>query len=312
MTLQTEIGSEIAACHIDLGYPITILYSHGNAEDMTHTVPWLTRQICPRFKCNAVCYDYSGYGSVPLVKIICVRWMKCIKQLFFLMCVVSSGVRLSTGQPSEEALYADIRCVYRWARKNLKIPPESLIIFGNSLGSTVSVYLTWKLWTGGLDVPPGATASASESAYIHVSTPVASITSNPVAAAAAAEASPSSFSVLATSPDVTTVVATDTPSDIGSSVDSLSINPSTMSSADHISVVPPYASFHEDKVLLRGLLLQAPLASVGRMIGRFQTHFSVDKFDSLARIPFVGTPTLVIHGEKVRVTSFCPFSFASC
>ena len=61
-TLQTETGSEIVACHIDLGFPVTVLYSHGNAEDMTHTVPWLTRQICPRFKVNAICYDYSGYG----------------------------------------------------------------------------------------------------------------------------------------------------------------------------------------------------------------------------------------------------------
>lgn len=63
LRVLTSSGNFIQACYIDLGYPITILHSHGNAEDMNNTVPWLAYDICRKLKVNAMSYDYEGYDS---------------------------------------------------------------------------------------------------------------------------------------------------------------------------------------------------------------------------------------------------------
>lgn len=61
------------------------------------------------------------------------------------------GFGLSTGTPSEPGLLVDAVSVYDWATKVARIPPERIVIFGQSLGSAVSIALANHL---AAQVPP--------------------------------------------------------------------------------------------------------------------------------------------------------------
>ena len=79
----------------------TILYSHGNGEDLGDDVPMLTALRDHGFAVLA--YDYRGYG-------------------------------LSTGRPSERNAYADESAAYAHLTDALGVPPEHVIVHGRSLG----------------------------------------------------------------------------------------------------------------------------------------------------------------------------------
>jgi hypothetical protein len=85
----------------------TILYSHGNAEDLGHVVPLLHGLRDLGFA--VIGYDYRGYG-----------W---------------SG----PGPPSARKAVEDAEAVHRYATADLGIAPERLIIYGTSVGSGPAV-----------------------------------------------------------------------------------------------------------------------------------------------------------------------------
>eukprot|EP00906_Rhabdomonas_costata_P001719 RCo002787 len=60
----------------------TILFSHGNAEDLGGVAPWL-RVVRDRLRVNVLCYEYRGYG-------------------------------LHQGASSEQQCYSDARAAYRY------------------------------------------------------------------------------------------------------------------------------------------------------------------------------------------------------
>ncbi|CAD6184928.1 unnamed protein product [Caenorhabditis auriculariae] len=87
----------------------TLLFSHGNAVDLG--------QMCSfyyglgyRLGCNVFSYDYSGYGC-------------------------------STGKPSEKNLYADITAAFETLKNEFHVPPERIILYGQSIGTVPSVDL---------------------------------------------------------------------------------------------------------------------------------------------------------------------------
>ena len=65
------------------------------------------------FNINVVTYDYIGYG-------------------------------ISTGYPTEEKLYHDLKCVMSFTVNNLKIPLHKIFLWGYSLGSGPTVDLASK------------------------------------------------------------------------------------------------------------------------------------------------------------------------
>lgn len=85
----------------------TILYSHGNAEDLGHVLPLLRGLHDLGFA--VIGYDYRGYG-----------W---------------SGA----GPPSARKAVEDAEAVHRYATADLGIAPERLIIYGTSVGSGPAV-----------------------------------------------------------------------------------------------------------------------------------------------------------------------------
>mmetsp|Transcript_13258 Transcript_13258/g.26948 ORF Transcript_13258/g.26948 Transcript_13258/m.26948 type:complete len:318 (-) Transcript_13258:1277-2230(-) len=89
----------------------TILFSHGNAEDLGLILPY-AEEIGSLLRCNMVCYDYSGYG-------------------------VSKG----HSGPSEKNFYADIEAVYDYLTATKGIEASRIILAGRSLGSGPTCHL---------------------------------------------------------------------------------------------------------------------------------------------------------------------------
>jgi abhydrolase domain-containing protein 17 len=79
----------------------TILYIHGNAEDLGDIRPSLDR--LHRWGFNVFAYDSRGYGT-------------------------------SNGKASEANAYQDADTAYAYLTKELKIPPNQIIVYGRSVG----------------------------------------------------------------------------------------------------------------------------------------------------------------------------------
>ncbi|MBW4472184.1 MAG: alpha/beta hydrolase [Stenomitos rutilans HA7619-LM2] len=105
--------------------PYTVLYSHGNGEDLGDVRP-LLEQI-RAIGVNVFAYDYQGYGT-------------------------------SQGKASEQNAYRDIDAAYQYLTTTLKQPPSRIILYGRSVGSGPSIDLATRQPVGGLIVESGFTS----------------------------------------------------------------------------------------------------------------------------------------------------------
>ena len=116
--LTTRSGARIATFFLPQSHPsLTILFSHGNGEDLGDVRPALEHLHALGFAVLA--YDYEGYGT-------------------------------SDGSPSETAAYADIDAAYDYLTGTLHVAPETLVAYGRSLGGGPSVDLASRRPLGGL------------------------------------------------------------------------------------------------------------------------------------------------------------------
>lgn len=116
--LKTRHGDEISAKYEEnLQASYTILFSHGNAEDlgMIEPLAWRLRDL----GLNVLTYDYQGYGT-------------------------------SGGSPTEENAYAAIDVAYEYLVEEKQIDPDRIILHGRSLGGGVAVDLASRKPVGGL------------------------------------------------------------------------------------------------------------------------------------------------------------------
>ena len=106
-------GNQIACKHWTPQKPkgLTILYSHGNAEDIGRIEIFLQSWVKDGW--SVLAYDYPGYGH-------------------------------SSGKPSEEGCYDAIDTAYQYLIEKLEIPPSKIIVWGRSLGTGPSCYLAEK------------------------------------------------------------------------------------------------------------------------------------------------------------------------
>jgi abhydrolase domain-containing protein 17 len=109
LKLTNSQGAVLSAVYLPQPKPsLTLLFSHGNAEDLGYVRPDLDRFHALGFAVFA--YDYQGYGT-------------------------------SQGSPSEKGAYADIDAAYFYLTNTLGIPPERVVAYGRSLGGGPSVDL---------------------------------------------------------------------------------------------------------------------------------------------------------------------------
>ena len=104
----------------------TILYSHGNGEDLGDIAPFLDELRGRGYAVFA--YDYRGYG-------------------------------LSGGRPSEAGSYRDIEAAYDYLTGPLGVAPDRLILLGYSVGSGPAADLAVRRPVAGLVIESGFTTA---------------------------------------------------------------------------------------------------------------------------------------------------------
>ncbi|MDQ1610571.1 MAG: abhydrolase protein 13 [Pyrinomonadaceae bacterium] len=105
----------------------TLLFLHGNAGNISHRYEIIGDFV--QLPANVLIIDYRGYGK-------------------------------SEGRPSEAGLYADARAAWDYLTLTRAVPPDRIIIFGESLGGAVAIDLASKTNACGLVVQSSFTSIA--------------------------------------------------------------------------------------------------------------------------------------------------------
>ena len=96
---------------------MTLLFLHGNAGNLSDRLEIV--EIFRNLPVNLFFVDWRGYGK-------------------------------SQGNPSEGGLYSDALASYKYLVEDRKIPCESVIVYGKSLGANVAVDLASRVKIGAL------------------------------------------------------------------------------------------------------------------------------------------------------------------
>ena len=125
---QTLAGWYIPAEQADF----TVLFCHGNAGNIGHRLDTLA--VFHELGLNCLIFGYRGYGD-------------------------------STGRPTEEGTVIDALAAYRWLIDHKHTSPQSIILFGRSLGGAVATQAAARL----TDTPPaGLVLESSFTSFVDV------------------------------------------------------------------------------------------------------------------------------------------------
>lgn len=109
VTLETSDGERLEAWHVRApGERGTVLVCHGNAGNVGGRLPHA--RVFVDMGLSVLLFDYRGYGN-------------------------------STGRPSEPGLYEDARAAYGYLVDEAGVDPDSIALYGESLGGAVAVEL---------------------------------------------------------------------------------------------------------------------------------------------------------------------------
>jgi len=121
----------------------TVIFTHGNAEDLGHVYPWM-EYVSNLVEVNILAYDFTGYG-------------------------------LNFGTCSEENCFIDIRSVYEFLVYDKKINPSSIILYGRSLGSGPTCYLGAKLFSNNASFMSSIFSSEATKKDPNIALPIAAV-----------------------------------------------------------------------------------------------------------------------------------------
>jgi hypothetical protein len=117
----------------------TVLFLHGNAGNISHRLDSLL--MFHRLGYSTLIIDYRGYGN-------------------------------SGGKPSEQGTYQDAEAAWRHLTEARKIPPETIVLFGESLGGAVAAWLAARHRPGALVIASGFTSVPDLAAKFYPFLPV--------------------------------------------------------------------------------------------------------------------------------------------
>ena len=124
--LASANQNQIAAVYLENPQAdFTILYSHGNAEDLGDVLPVLKQFQNIGFAVFS--FDYQGYG-------------------------------VSEGNPTKRRAIQDIEAAYFYLTETLGIPPEQIIVYGRSVGAGPALDLAARYPVGGVVVESSFTS----------------------------------------------------------------------------------------------------------------------------------------------------------
>lgn len=109
VTLTTSDGVRLAAWFVPAEHPRgVLLYAHGNAGNISHRLDGI--KLFHDLGLSVLIFDYRGYGQ-------------------------------SSGEPDEEGTYRDAEAAWQHLTAQRGIKPEHIVVFGESLGSSVAAHL---------------------------------------------------------------------------------------------------------------------------------------------------------------------------
>jgi hypothetical protein len=103
----------------------TVLFLHGNAGNISHRLDSL--RMFQSLGYSTLIIDYRGYGN-------------------------------SAGKPSEQGTYLDADAAWGYLTQTRKIPPDSIVLFGESLGGAVAAWLATRHEPAALVIASGFTS----------------------------------------------------------------------------------------------------------------------------------------------------------
>jgi uncharacterized protein len=142
--IRTEDGLKLGSWVIPAGPDSTgywVLICHGNAGNLSEFGRPAHYAGLRALGLSLLAFDYRGYGE-------------------------------SEGAPSEAGLYRDANAAYQYLRGELRVPPERIIVFGHSLGSTVAVDLASRVPAAGLILEGALTSVIERGAELYPYIPV--------------------------------------------------------------------------------------------------------------------------------------------
>lgn len=118
LVVQTDDGVALSAVwRPNRESGLTLLLSHGNAENLDHLDPFLVELHGAGF--SIFSYDYRGYGR-------------------------------SRGRPTEKGVYLDIEAAWRHLTGPLGVPRSRVVLLGRSIGSGPTLWLASREKPGGV------------------------------------------------------------------------------------------------------------------------------------------------------------------
>jgi fermentation-respiration switch protein FrsA (DUF1100 family) len=116
--ITTKLSTGSSAIYLpNVKAKYTIIFSHGNAEDLGMVLPLLQDYHSHGFA--VLGYDYQGYGT-------------------------------SSGKCSEQSTYDDIKAAYEYLQTQHNVDSQNIILIGRSLGTGPSTWLAAKEKVGGV------------------------------------------------------------------------------------------------------------------------------------------------------------------
>ena len=125
--LTTKSQKHIYCYYINNQAPLTILFSHGNAETLFRAKIWFERCFLMRIpNINVLIYEYTGYTRT------------------------NPDYLYRHSPPTEASIYEDIDAAYDYLTTTLGIKKKEIILFGRSLGTGPSIDLATREETAGV------------------------------------------------------------------------------------------------------------------------------------------------------------------
>ena len=143
VTFRTSDSVLLSAWEVPANEPsgMWVLLCHGQTGNLATTTRPQYYAYLRAIGVNILAFDWRGFGS-------------------------------SEGSPSEEGLYRDATAAYQYLRGTQRVPPDSIVIYGHSLGTAPAIELATRVPAAGLVIEGGPKSVVARAQEIYPYLPI--------------------------------------------------------------------------------------------------------------------------------------------